>query len=130
MPFLFFRIKRGQPQELLQFYKNNLSAKFVPGTSYHYTDTEYILLGLIIEHISKKPLHQFFSSEIFTPLNLTSTYLNLKSDPLKKTGKMMKVMVEDIDISNFKSLSADWAGGGIVSTNSDLIAFFSWANEW
>ena len=112
------------PLELLQFYKNNLTSKFIPGTDYHYTDTEYLLLGLIIERISGKPLHEFFMSEIFKPLDLTNTYLNLKSTPLKKTGEMMKVMVGDMDISKYKSLSADWAGGGIVSTNSDLITFF------
>jgi len=116
--------KMWTPQELLQFYKNNLTSKFIPGAEYHYTDTEYLLLGLIIESISEKPLHDFFMSEIIKPLDLINTYLNLKSSPLKKTGEMMKVMVGEIDISKYKSLSADWAGGGIVSTNSDLITFF------
>lgn len=116
--------KVWKEKEVLQFYKHHLKGKFKPGTSYHYTDTAYLLLGLIIENISKQPLHEFFKTEIFFPLNLNHTYLNFKNSSIYKTGKMMKVMAGEIDISAYKSLSADWAGGGIVSTNTDLITFF------
>lgn len=116
--------KTWTSQELLEFYKHNLTSKFIPGTDYHYTDTEYLLLGMIIESISGKPLHEFLISEIFKPLDLMNTYLNLKSTPLNKTGEMMKIMVGETEISTYKSLSADWAGGGIASTNADLITFF------
>lgn len=111
------------PQALLQFYKANFNGKFIPGADYHYTDTEYLLLGLIIEKVSQQALHEFFKTEIFKPLGLNNTYLNLRSSPIKDTPKMMSLMAEVYNISSFRSLSADWAGGGIVSTNSDLIKF-------
>ena len=37
--------------------------------------------------------------------------------------KLSEAFAGDIEVSKFTSLSADWAGGGIISTGSDLIKF-------
>jgi len=108
---------------LIQFYKNQMPPLFAPGTGYHYTDTEYVLLGLIIEEVSGLKLHEFFRHYIFKPLKMNHTYMNLRSKPIEATPKMAEIYVGDFEISSFKSLSADWAGGGIVSTTQDLITF-------
>jgi len=111
------------PNELIQFYKEKMSALFPPGKGYHYTDTEYVLLGLIIEDVSGLELHQFFKEYLFKPLNMNSTYMNLRSKPMNETKKIAEIYASDYEVSELKSLSADWAGGGLVSTNSDLLKF-------
>ncbi len=115
--------KNWEIKEILDYTKTHFDAHFAPGTDYHYTDTEYILLGLIIEKISGIPLHQFFEKNIFAPLNMNHTYLNLKSEAIKETEKLLPFYADDIEVSSFQSLSLDWAGGGIVSTTKDLIRF-------
>jgi D-alanyl-D-alanine carboxypeptidase len=50
-----------------------LPPDFAPGTSWHYSNTNYILLGLIAEQIEDKPLQQIFHERLFTPLGLTET---------------------------------------------------------
>lgn len=109
--------------ECIQFTKNKMKPLFPPGKNYHYTDTEYVLLGLIIEKVSKLKLHDFIKQNIFKPLKMNHSYYNLLSKPLNKTNTIAEIFVGNFEISNFKSLSADWAGGGIVSTTSDLISF-------
>ena len=111
------------PHECIQFTKEKMKPLFLPGEGYHYTDTEYVLLGLIVENVSGLELHEFFKQHIFKPLNMHYTYLNLKSEPLSESLQMAEVFAGEQDLSAFKSLSADWAGGGIVSTTSDLITF-------
>ena len=64
-PDRFWEIK-----ELLAFSKANLKAHFQPGKGYYYTDTEYILLGLIIEEKYQKELHQILLDKLFKPLGL------------------------------------------------------------
>lgn len=115
--------KLWEVEEILTFSKENLCTHFKPGTGYNYTDTEYILLGLIIEAIYKKPLHQVFTDELFTPLNLASTSMYKRSVSSKKTGKMAELYINDTEISTYNSLTIDWAGGGLVTTTEDLIAF-------
>lgn len=44
-----------------------------PGTFFRYSDVNYILLGLLVEKVSGKPLDQFARERIFTPLGMHST---------------------------------------------------------
>ena len=46
---------------------------FPPGTGYHYSNTNTVLLGLIAETLDAKPLSQVFQDRLFTPLGLKDT---------------------------------------------------------
>lgn len=111
------------PMELLLFAKDQMQPHFPPGKGYHYSDTEYILLGMIIENITGKALHQVFEDLIFRPLGMKHTSMNLRSKPIEKTGKMAELYAEDLEISTYTSLSLDWAGGGLLTTCEDLLKF-------
>lgn len=112
-----------EPEELIAFSKDHFKPTFAPGTDYFYTDTEYVLLGLIIENIGEMKLHEFLLEHIFIPLKMEHTYLNLRSKPIQPTAQMAEMYAGTHEISTIKSLSADWAGGAIVSTGNDLISF-------
>lgn len=115
--------KSWSPQEMIGFTKEKMVPHFVPGQGYHYTDTEYVLLALVIENISGTTLDRFFQQFIFEPLGMHASYINLKSAPIKNQLPMAKFYVGTIELSSIKSLSADWGGGGLVSTTQDLIQF-------
>ncbi|WP_108114591.1 serine hydrolase domain-containing protein [Kordia periserrulae] len=115
--------KSWSAEEIIQFTKEKMQSRFVPGNGYHYSDTEYVLLGLIIEKISGLSLDEFFKQHIFKPLGMNSSYLNLKSSPLNNKLAMAEFYVGNIELSSIKSLSADWGGGGLVATTKDLIRF-------
>lgn len=110
-------------KELIDFSKEKMKSIFPPGQGYSYTDTEYILLGLIIENVSDMPLHDFFKKYFFVPNKMSHTYMNLRSTPLQPTEKMAELYVDEFELGTATSLSLDWAGGGIVSTAGDLIKF-------
>lgn len=111
------------PMELLLFAKDQMLPHFPPGQGYHYTDTEYILLGMIIENITGKALHQVFEDRIFRPLGMEHTSMHLRSKPIEKNGKMAELYIDDTEISTYTSLSLDWAGGGLLTTCEDLLKF-------
>jgi D-alanyl-D-alanine carboxypeptidase len=59
---------------------------FPPGTDFHYSNTNYALLGLIAEKIDGKPLASCFQDRLFGPLGLKDTLLpastsNILPDP-------------------------------------------------
>ncbi|SEI89577.1 CubicO group peptidase, beta-lactamase class C family [Cyclobacterium xiamenense] len=112
-----------EPAELITFAKDHFYPSFAPGHGYSYTDTEYVLLGIIIEKVSGIRLHEFFNQHLFRPLEMDQTYLNTRSEPNKPSLKMAEMYADDYEISQLRSLSADWAGGAIVSTGKDLIKF-------
>lgn len=112
------------PEELIAFTRERFKARAVPGTQYHYTDTEFILLGLIIEHIEQKPLHDVFRERIFEPLQLVHTSMHLRSAPLESPPTpMAELYFGTEDVSGMTSLSSDWAGGGLQSTTTDIMKF-------
>ncbi len=115
--------KSWSAEALITFTKQKMTPLFSPGTSYHYTDTEYVLLALIIENVSGLPFHQFLKQQIFQPLQMQSAYINLKSAPIKKTLPMTKFYAGNLELSSLTSLSADWGGGGLVASTKDLITF-------
>ena len=45
---------------------------FAPGTKWQYSNTNYVIAGLIVEKVSGKPLMQFMRERIFSPLRMLS----------------------------------------------------------
>jgi CubicO group peptidase (beta-lactamase class C family) len=44
--------------------------RFQPGTKWEYSNSNYLLLGVVIEHVSGQPLETFLKERIFDPLQL------------------------------------------------------------
>jgi CubicO group peptidase (beta-lactamase class C family) len=116
-------------EEMIQYSKDKMTPHFIPGEGYHYTDTEYVLLAFIIENVSGLSLDNFFQQYIFQPLGMNSSYINLKSKYKKNQLPLAKFYLGEIELSSFQSLSADWGGGGLISTTQDLISFIKAFNE-
>lgn len=99
----------------------DLKSSAVPdsGKSY-YSDTNYQLLGAIIEAITDCPLVQVFQARIFAPLQLRNTYVFdhtvQRSNPLSLYNKAQPL---DVPLA-LSSMAAD---GGVVSNLSDSLTF-------
>ena len=62
------------PQELLDIAFAQ-PANFAPDAEFEYSNTNYVLLGLIIEKVDGKPLATAFQDRLFGPLGMTNTEL-------------------------------------------------------
>ena len=62
------------PQELLDIAFAQ-PANFAPDAEFEYSNTNYVLLGLIIEKVDGKPLATSFQDRLFGPLGMTNTEL-------------------------------------------------------
>ena len=58
---------------------------FDPGTDWQYSNTNFVIAGLIVEKASGMPLLQFLSTRIFAPLDMNSV-INIDQDHLPDTG--------------------------------------------
>ena len=120
---------KWQPQELL-----DIAAKrkpyFAPGGAWHYSNTNYILLGLIAERITGKTSAELLRSSIIDPLMLANTYFV----PYEQAPATL-VRGFDRDLSHFPGLldigtgDTSWAtaaftSGALASTADDLGVFY------
>jgi D-alanyl-D-alanine carboxypeptidase len=105
--------------------KENLKPVAIPGKKHFYTDTNYHLLGLIIEAITKKPFHKVVHDLIFNPLKMNNSYMYGFSKPKTKSKYPLADLF--IDNTNFKSIEGiheiDYAGGSICAPLEDFLIF-------
>lgn len=90
------------------------------GYPYNYSDTGYVLLGLIVEHLDGRPLHEAYRTRILDPLGMHRTYLEGHEE--HRGGEMSHPYEGDLDCSVIHG-TADWAGGGLVSDVDDIARF-------
>lgn len=98
-----------------------ISSSFSAGTSGKalYSDTNFQLLGKIIEKTSGKTLEENYSEFIYTPLQLTKTYLY--QDPNDKIPATLFYKHSPLDIP--LAMSSFGPDGGMVSTSDELLQF-------
>ena len=62
-------------QQVLEMLSADHDSYFEPGSAYRYSNTAYVLLGLVIERASGQTLPAFLKQRIFTPLGMDNTLL-------------------------------------------------------
>lgn len=125
MSILTDKSKFWNPVETIEFVKENVPPLSVPGKEWHYSDINYNLLGLIIEKITNKKLPAVYREYMLNPLDMRNTYRPFYENPdsLNINSTKSVSLYGDIDYSSFRSMTADWAGGGLVSSTEDLNKF-------
>ena len=113
------------PLEVINWTKAHLTARFPPGTGWHYSDTGYVLAGLVIEAVTGEPLHDVFRLWVLAPLGMDHSYLRYRETPrLTAPGRPpCRPFHGRLDYGRLKGSSADWACGGLVTTTADLARF-------
>ncbi|MCW2279125.1 serine hydrolase [Heliophilum fasciatum] len=123
-----------KPQELVELVKSE-ELLSPPGTAFHYSSTNYILLGMLIQKITgEESLAKTIKTYLLEPLGLNETYLaeDIFFDlgtmaPLKEPyihGFMQIPPFPDLVDFTAYSPSGAWAAGGMVSTVDDLAKWF------
>ena len=96
-------------------------ASFEPGTSYEYSNTNYTLLGEVIEAVTGSSLGDVMQELVFAPLGMTDTFLDdHREDPNRVSSYYP---VEDGAMNVTDVLQDTGAAGGLISTTADMSTF-------
>jgi len=118
------------PRDLLAL-ANSHPPLFKPGSNWSYSNTNYVLLGLIIEAATGRRASAEIKHRIIEPLNLRDTTFPLRTPHITGrhthgyfTNLPPESGVPDgvLDITTL-SPSHAWTAGGMISTVSDLASF-------
>jgi D-alanyl-D-alanine carboxypeptidase len=107
---------------------------FTPGRSYEYSNTNWIVLGLIVEKVTGNTLERELTTRIFEPLRLTDTRFDAYRTPRGRIVHGYELggngWLEDpgSGYADTKGLGPTillgWADGAIVSSARDLVTFY------
>ncbi len=112
------------PQDLIRLTKDTTKPKFAPGKGFSYSSTGYQILGLVIENLTSMPYHDALSRFFFRPLGMQSSYLIQRSEPIVKSEHPVAgVYLGDQNLIDHRTLSEEYAAGGIVSSAEDMLKF-------
>jgi D-alanyl-D-alanine carboxypeptidase len=118
--------KIWKPEELLKYIFGE-KPDFKAGEGWDYSDTNYILLGMIIEEVSGKKVYDLVVSELLKPLQLKNTHPSntrtLKGLAQGYAGNNNPFGNKNKMIENGRFIvnpQFEWTGGGFYSTTSDI----------
>ena len=118
--------RRWKPKETIEFVKKNCKPKFRPGDGFQYSDPGYNLLGLIIEEVTATELHIVYRKLLLDPLRMEYTYRpshEIARPRFPGRGPSQRYL-DDMECTLLPAvMTADWAGGGLISTTEDLHLF-------
>ena len=111
------------PRELLAFLAGK-PPTFTPGTQYRYSNSDNIIVGLMVEAATTQPYEDVLKDRVYRPLKLTSTSLPNGSELPQPYVRGYNVQDNPpSDVSRFFAAGWAWASGGIVSTPADATRF-------
>jgi D-alanyl-D-alanine carboxypeptidase len=113
------------PREAVVWAKKNLKPQAEPGKKSYYTDTNYHLLGLIVEKICGEPFHAVMKRLIFGPLNMKHSYMLHYSKPEKMPDyEEAGFYFNETRLNEIRGFAGlDFSGGGVVAPMEDLLLF-------
>lgn len=107
-------------QKVIDSFKNK-PLEFTPGSKYKYSDSNYILLGYIIEKISGKKYFDYINENILKPLKMNNTGLIQSETIIKNKANGYNLNADGI-LNNvlYQDPSRWYSSSGMYSTIGDL----------
>lgn len=99
--------------------------EFAPGEKYLYSTYGYNLLAGVVEAVSGRSFDDYLRANIFAPAGMTATLLERPQELVRYRARQYVRGATPLTWLNapYVDLSVKWAGGGIISTASDLLRF-------
>ncbi|MFF4448254.1 serine hydrolase domain-containing protein [Streptomyces sp. NPDC001502] len=124
----FLQRRYLEPRDILDIALRK-KAEFAPGTSWAYSNTNYVLAGLIVQKVTGRPLGEEIDKRVVRAVGLRHTYFPTAGDTTLRERHPRGYRQESAgapwrDVTDIDP-SASWAAGQMISTNSDLNRFYT-----
>lgn len=97
--------------------------EFEPGTKFHYSNSNYILLTAIIEKVSGRNYADYLRENIFLPLNMLETCYDDPNKIIKYRARGYSLKEGELINAPHIDMTVPAGAGGLLSTVEDLFAW-------
>lgn len=105
-------------------YIQNTPSNFIPGSEFEYSNSNYTLLGYILENLYQQSYATLLQEKISKPLSLPNTYFSMHSAPKKQEALSYNIQDEYIQNAQVNFYNHQ-SGGGLVSTPDEVNQFLT-----
>ncbi len=113
-------IKSNTPQELVGVVRDK-PLEFEPGKRWGYSNTNYVLLGMVIEQVSGTKYVDYMKQNILGPLDLKNTCYDLGRTVVKHRARGYATSPGGIVNASYIDMSVPYSASGLHSTVNDLL---------
>ncbi|MFE4977840.1 serine hydrolase domain-containing protein [Kitasatospora sp. NPDC056651] len=104
-------------------------ASFPPGTDWAYSNTNYVVAGLIVQKVTGRPAGEEITKRVIDRIGLRHTYFPAPGDTRIHEAHPKGYLRNSLDAPLIDYTEMDssmaWTSGAVVSTNTDLNTFFT-----
>jgi len=108
--------------DLIDIFRNE-ALLFPPGETFQYSNSNFILLGAIIEQVTREPYAHFLEKAILNPLDIEDTGMDYATEILKNRAAGYQIQGRALVNAPYLDMSNAYATAGMYSTVGDLFAF-------
>lgn len=98
-----------------------LPLDFEPGTKFAYSNSNYEVLGMVLERVSGQPYEKLLRERLLDPVGMADTGLDSDELVLAKRAEGYRREGRSLVIARPESMSVPWSAGGMYSTTVDLL---------
>jgi CubicO group peptidase (beta-lactamase class C family) len=109
-------------QDVLRLLASTTKSYFAPGSAYRYSNTGYVLLGLVVEKASGATLQGFLTEHVFKPLHMDHTLLYVHDDKTVPNRAFGYSWSKGRWLRTDQSLTSATRGDGGIYSNIDDLA--------
>lgn len=113
-----------EPADLVAIFANE-PPDFAPGSAYRYSNSGYVLLGLVVEKAAGMPWGAFVTKRLLAPLGLSATRDGQTADLVSGRARgTSRKKAGGFENAWHVSLTQGYAAGALLSTAGDVAAWF------
>jgi len=117
------------PDQTIAYATDHFAPVGPPGETFAYADTNYDLIGQVVEAATERSFHEVVRERILEPLELETTWYHQHEDAPDGAPALADAWIEDHNVVGTPAMSVDWAGGGLATTTADLATFLRGLQE-
>lgn len=118
--------KLSAEENLKTIYRKK--ADFAPGTAMNYSNSNFLMLSLVIKYVTGRNANDAVEDQIIRPLGLENIFTSTKVPPSLSRGYMDQHdnghMIDNTEIDNNAVGGQDMLDGGMIANSYDLATFF------
>lgn len=108
------------PKEVLALFRDK-PLEFAPDSSWAYSNSNYFLLGLVIEKASGQAYADFLKANLLAPLHMDATGYDINAEVLPHRALGYAAGADGLENARYVDMSTPYSAGAMYSTTHDLL---------
>ncbi len=114
----FYNLTDGSSMDVINLIKDS-DLIFNPGEQFSYSNTNYILLGMILEKVSGEPMEDYFQNHFFIPSGMKDTGITYGKNPAN-IATPYQGYIDIYEVDDKPLIANAYGAGSVHSTVEDM----------